>query len=58
MAPLAGLVQDDDGFASLSDVVSRYEQWINYKKIEIRSLDAEYQNRHHRAKTGKLYALG
>ncbi|MEJ6486267.1 helicase-related protein [Nostoc punctiforme UO1] len=44
MAPLAGLVQDDDGFASLSDVVSRYEQWINYKKIEIRSLDAEYQN--------------
>ncbi|MFW9259339.1 helicase-related protein, partial [Nostoc sp. CALU 546] len=44
MAPLAGLVQDDDGFASLSDVVSRYEQWINYKKIEIRSLDTEYQN--------------
>jgi hypothetical protein len=49
MAPLAGLVQDDDGFASLSEVVSRYEQWINQKKSEISSLDVEYQdaaNRH------------
>jgi hypothetical protein len=44
MAPLAGLVQDDDGFASLSEVVSRYEHWINQKEFEISSLDAEYQN--------------
>jgi Helicase conserved C-terminal domain len=44
MAPLAGLVQNNDGFASLSEVVSLYEQWINLKKSEIPSLDAEYQD--------------
>ncbi len=44
MAPLAGLVQDDNGFASLSEVVSRYEQWIKLKASEILSLDAEYED--------------
>ncbi|MBD2415312.1 hypothetical protein FACHB389_17715 [Nostoc calcicola FACHB-389] len=43
MAPLAGLVKGDDGFTSLLEVVSRYEQWINQKKSEILLLDAEYQ---------------
>ncbi|BBD62930.1 helicase domain protein (plasmid) [Nostoc sp. HK-01] len=49
MAPLAGLVKDDNGLASLSEVVSRYKQWINQKESEILFLNAEYQdaaNRH------------
>jgi len=43
MAPLAGLVPGDDGFAALSEVVSLYEKWITEKRAEIASLAPEYQ---------------
>ncbi len=43
MAPLAGLVKGDDGFAALAQVVNLYEQWIEERKNEISSLDAKYQ---------------
>ncbi|MBW4670345.1 MAG: hypothetical protein KME60_23745 [Cyanomargarita calcarea GSE-NOS-MK-12-04C] len=44
MAPLAGLILDDDGFAALSQVVNSYEEWINQKKSEISLLAKEYQD--------------
>lgn len=43
MAPLAGLIPGDDGFAALSEVVNRYQQWIDRKKAEISLLAQEYQ---------------
>jgi hypothetical protein len=43
MAPLAGLIPGDDGFAALWEVVNCYEQWINQKKSEISLLAQEYQ---------------
>jgi hypothetical protein len=42
MAPLAGLTPDDDGFSSLNDLVSRYEEWIDAKKDELLSLPEKY----------------
>ena len=44
MAPLAGLIPGDDGFAALSEVINRYEQWIADKRNEIISLGEEYQD--------------
>lgn len=41
MATLAGLVDDDDGFAALQEVVERYEAWIEDRKNEIATLDKE-----------------
>lgn len=49
MAPLAGLVPGDNGYASLENVISSYESWIEKKRIEASSLDDRYleaANRH------------
>lgn len=39
MAPLAGLVRDDDGFNTLRRLVQLYENWICEKKDKIKNLD-------------------
>ncbi|GAA6616838.1 helicase-related protein [Scytonema sp. NUACC26] len=44
MAPLAGLIPGNDGFAALEEVVSLYEQWIEDRKNDIASLYEEYQD--------------
>lgn len=43
MAPLAGLVKDDDGFDSLQELVSAYEEWIEAKRREIPLLAPRYR---------------
>ena len=43
MAPLAGLVPDNDGFGALAEVVSLYEEWIEKKIQEITFLDSSYR---------------
>jgi hypothetical protein len=43
MAPLAGLVPNDDGFDALSEVLSLYEEWIRERTLEISSLAPRYQ---------------
>jgi hypothetical protein len=43
MAPLAGLVDGEDGLDSLSEVVSLYEAWIGEQHSRISSLKAEYR---------------
>lgn len=42
MAPLAGLVPGNDGFAALAEVVSLYEEWIKKRTQEIVFLDPRY----------------
>ncbi|MGB3652025.1 MAG: helicase-related protein [Rivularia sp. (in: cyanobacteria)] len=44
MAPLAGLVEGNDGFTALEEVVNLYEQWIEEKIAEIPFLDGKYQD--------------
>ncbi|MBV8885534.1 MAG: hypothetical protein JO235_16280, partial [Chroococcidiopsidaceae cyanobacterium CP_BM_RX_35] len=44
MAPLAGLVEGEDGFDALSEVVELYQNWISEKRAEIPSLKEGYQN--------------
>jgi len=44
MAPLAGLIPGDDGFTALTELVSRYEQWIEDRRNEIMSLGKEYKD--------------
>ena len=41
MAPLAGLVEGDDGFSALEKLVQLYENWIGEKKSEIEKLPVE-----------------
>ena len=41
MAALAGLMQGEDGFGALKDVVDAYEQWIDDRKKEIVLLDVK-----------------
>jgi len=43
MAPLAGLVQRDDGFASLEEVITLYEEWVEQKNREIAFLEPSYR---------------
>ncbi len=43
MAPLAGLVPNNDGFAALAEVVSLYEEWIEKRTREIVFLDPRYR---------------
>ena len=43
MAPLAGLVQDDDGQEALQEVVDLYAAWINQKQAEAKMLDGRYK---------------
>ncbi|MEQ8974165.1 MAG: helicase-related protein [Coleofasciculus sp. C1-SOL-03] len=48
MATLAGLVEGDDGFAALQEVVERYENWIEVKRNEkITTLEGQYHNAAH-----------
>lgn len=39
MAPLAGLVEGDDGLASLAEVIDLYESWISEREIEAQELE-------------------
>jgi hypothetical protein len=41
MAPLAGLVADNDGFDTLTVLIKHYENWINEKEVEIQQLSPE-----------------
>ena len=43
MAPLAGLVQDDDGRKALQEVVDLYAGWIEQKQIDAETLDDRYK---------------
>ena len=43
MAPLAGLVPDDDGRNALQEVVDLYSEWIDQKRIEAESVDDRYK---------------
>jgi len=43
MAPLAGLVEGNDGRASLAEVVDRYELWIAEQRKRIGELDELYE---------------
>ncbi len=43
MAALAGLIQGDDGFDALKDVVDTYEQWIDKRKREIPLLEVKFR---------------
>lgn len=43
MAPLAGLVQDDDGFRNLEMVVEEYDAWISARRLEIEDLEEGYR---------------
>lgn len=42
MASLAGLVPDDNGFASLTRVIDLYEDWIKQKYLEIPLLEPRF----------------
>jgi len=44
MAALAGLVNGDDGFDSLQEVVALYQHWISAKQGEVSSLKENYQD--------------
>jgi len=44
MAPLAGIVQGDDGFKALSEVIDLYEAWIEEKERVLLSLEPQLQN--------------
>ncbi len=43
MAPLAGLIDDDDGLSSLSEVVDLYEGWISDRAKEAASMPVSHQ---------------
>ena len=44
MAPLAGLVQDDDGRKALREVIDLYAQWIDRQRVESKMLDDRYKD--------------
>lgn len=44
MAPLAGLDPDDDGFATLQELLRLYEAWIVEQEVKAESLDEVYQD--------------
>jgi len=44
MAPLAGLVPENNGLDSLSEINSLYEEWISEKEQETWDLDARYRH--------------
>jgi len=44
MAQLAGLVEGDNGFKSLNDVVRNYKHWISDAASEIPTLDARFHS--------------
>ena len=44
MAPLAGLVGDDDGRKALHEVVDLYAAWIDEKQVEAGTLDDRYKD--------------
>lgn len=49
MAPLAGLVDGDDGYGALKELVQLYKEWVQEKEDEIPLLDTDYHkaaNRH------------
>jgi hypothetical protein len=41
MAPLAGLVEDDNGFGTLDRLIHLYDEWIEEKRTEIQNLSAD-----------------
>jgi hypothetical protein len=43
MAALAGLIAQDDGFASLKEVITLYEEWVEQKSREIVFLEPHYR---------------
>ena len=51
MAPLAGLVPGDDGFAALLEVVDLYERWVREREKEISRL-----SEHHKAAASRHMA--
>ena len=49
MAPLAGLIQGEDGRGTLKEVIDLYEEWIEQKRVEAGGLDERHKesaNRH------------
>ncbi|MEC8943003.1 MAG: helicase, partial [Verrucomicrobiota bacterium] len=48
MVPLAGLVEDDDGTASLERLVTTYEEWIKQQRVEADGLSSSHRNTAHR----------
>ena len=44
MVPLAGLVEDDDGTASLERLVTAYEEWINRQRVEADTLSSSHRD--------------
>lgn len=42
MAPLAGLVQGDDGFSALAGVIELYKEWVEIEKDKIKFLKNKY----------------
>jgi len=44
IAPLAGLVEGEDGFDALSEVIELYQNWISEKRAEIPFLNKAYQD--------------
>jgi len=45
MKNLAGLVEEDDGFSTLQEIIDSYENWIQDKREDIHTLD----DKHHQA---------
>ncbi|MEU2612154.1 helicase-related protein [Micromonospora sp. NPDC007271] len=43
MAPLAGLIDGDDGFGSLAEIVDLYEHWIQEREADSRMLGESHQ---------------
>ncbi|WP_428119290.1 helicase-related protein [Candidatus Poriferisodalis sp.] len=43
MAPLAGLIEGEDGIASLAEVIDLYETWIAERERDIRELEQGHQ---------------
>ncbi|MCO5177201.1 MAG: hypothetical protein M9890_09560 [Thermomicrobiales bacterium] len=43
MAPLAGLVDGDDGIDAVEEVINRYDSWIRAQRTEIDRIDTHYQ---------------
>lgn len=48
MAKLAGLVAGDDGIPDLEEMIQAYEQWINRRDGEIKTLSHRYHHAAHR----------
>ena len=43
MAPLAGLVDGDDGRLAMEEVVDLYEKWVSTRRAQVTQLDGQYR---------------